>query len=151
MVIIVISIFLIGYNYGNMKNNIISIDELSKIQVEFTDERVSPEGIYYVCKLKNDSSYIIKQNNAYLEIPIREKNSIRTSGLLIDGKGNKLNIKPKEEVTLEFYVPTEVLGKDTSLDPKNPHVKIKGYLNEVREENLFTVGISSKSSITGEY
>lgn len=149
-VILVIFISVIGYNYKNMNKNVINIDELSKIQIEFIDESVSSEGINYVCKLTNGSPYIIKQNDTYLEIPIREKNSIRTSGLSVHGTGNKLNIKPNEEVVLVFYVPTKVLGKDTSLDPKSPSVKMTGYLNEIREETLFTVGLGSKWSVTGE-
>lgn len=151
LVVILISfVFVIGNNYKNKNKKVINIDELSKIQFEFIDEHVSEEGINYVCKLKNDSSYIIKQNDIYFEIPIREKNSIRTSGLLIDGKGNRLNIKPNEEIILEFYVPTKVFGKDTSLDPKSPSVKIIGYLNEVKEENLFSKLLGSKWSVGTE-
>ncbi len=105
------------------------------IFVTIVDIKQLPEGTDYSLKLKNGSPYLIKQNTVYLSYP-------KLKPWKIEATGNKLDIKPNDEVLLAVFTPTELPKNNNLSDPKLTSIMIRGYLNEVKEINHFDIGWS---------
>ena len=115
----------------------INHDELNNIKIEIMKTSASSDGISYTLKLKNQSSYIIKQNAVYLSYPIKRGKGVFGNDCKVEAANNKLNIKPNEEVILNITVSSENYNNNESLDSENPQLEIKGYFKEVAEMNHF--------------
>lgn len=50
---------------------------------------------------------------------------------------NKLNIKPDEEIILSAFTPIEEYEGNTKLNTEECYLEIKGYIDEMKEENYF--------------
>ena len=114
-------------------------NELKKISIQLINKSSMPSGISYSFKLKNGSPYLIKQNNAYLSFPIKIQKGQRSNEFKIEAKGNKLDIKPNEEVMLNVFAPKEDYEKDTSLDIEKPELEFVCYINDVNIENRYII------------
>lgn len=113
-------------------------DEINKITVQLINKKEIPQGTSYLIKLKNGSSFLIKQNSVYVSMPINLHNSGQADNKLkVEATGNKLNIKSGEEVTLNALIPIENYKGNVFLEQEHPRFEIKGYLNEVTEQNQF--------------
>jgi hypothetical protein len=88
---------------------------------------------------------VIKQNNVFLRFPV--KNNFKIKAL-----GNKLNIKPKEEVVLIVLAPKKEYERNENLDVNHPYIEIEGYLDKLSGINQFSKwdSILDKSCILSE-
>ena len=77
--------------------------ESSFVEIRIINTQIMPSsGTAYTLALKNTSHYLIKQNSVYLSYPIKQGES--GGGMMnkckVEATGNKIDIKPNEEVTL---------------------------------------------------
>lgn len=136
----IIAFFIASYFYilSNHKETLSpNSKELQKIKIEITDLNRSPDGLFYSLKLKNSSSYVIKQNVVYLSFPIISENSYKQNPFKIEIKGNKLNIKSGEVIMLNCFIPDELVKSISDKSIQAPILEIKGYIDEVSENNYF--------------
>ena len=111
-------------------------EEMDKIKLEVVSKSKLPEGIGYAIKLKNGSLFLIKQNTVYISYPVRNGNSGYTSNKAkVEAVGNKLDIRPGEEITLNAFIP-DAFDSD-KVDQHRLQYEIKGYINEVKDLNHF--------------
>jgi hypothetical protein len=135
LVYIIVSI-VVAVGCSNIKEaNTIDISE--KIKITLANTSKLPEGTGYSLKLKNNSPYLIKQNVVYVSYPIKSGNGVRSNKCKVEAIGNKLDIKPNEEVMLSVFMPIENYKDNPYLDTENPQLEIIGYINKVTEENRF--------------
>ncbi|MGG3306745.1 hypothetical protein ABER23_04880 [Paenibacillus lautus] len=64
---------------------------------------------------------------------------IRGNDFKIEARNNKLNINPGEELLLTVFAPKEMYEGNHNIDLEDPHIEIKGFLNEVTEINQFNM------------
>ncbi|PGS46506.1 hypothetical protein [Bacillus sp. AFS041924] len=83
---------------------------------------------------------VIKQNNIYVSFPIElNENAHKGNEYKIEVKGNKLDIQPGEEYTLNVIMPMEGIDKSVlALD--TPSYELKEYLEKVDNKHLFSIG-----------
>jgi len=135
-------IFISGYLTlnGNYKKNIDAKDidqQIDRITVMIIDTKQFPNGTDYSLKLNNASQYLIKQNAVYLSYPILMDNGSNSNQCKVEATGNKLDIRPNEEVMLNVFMPIENFKNNNLIDTQHPSLMIRGYLNEVKETNHF--------------
>ncbi|MFL0270154.1 hypothetical protein [Candidatus Clostridium radicumherbarum] len=119
-----------------------SKDSMS-INIRITNTQSMPSGTAYTLVLKNTSKYLIKQNSVYLSYPIKQGNSgVMTNKCKVEATGNKIDIKPNEEVILNVFVPSENYDNNNKIDNNRPQYEIEGYLNVV--SNLTHFGQSGE-------
>lgn len=113
--------------------------EVEAITIKIVDTRIQEREIVYTLKLKNGSSYIIKQNAVYLSYPIiLSPSSSMTNKCKVEATGNKLDIKPDEEVLLTVIMPNECFKNNPKIDSLHPSLEINGYFDKVTQSNHFT-------------
>lgn len=111
-------------------------EEMDKIKLEVVSKSELPEGIGYAIKLKNGSSFLIKQNTVYISYPVRNGNSGYTlNKAKVEAVGNKLDIRPGEVITLNAFIP-DAFDSD-KVDQHRLQYEMKGYINEVKDSNYF--------------
>lgn len=115
----------------------ISSQEIDQITLEIIDRSELPEGIAYTIKLTNSSKHTIKQNNVYISYPFKIANGTKGNDFKVEAKNNKLNIKPDEEIILSAFTPIEEYEGNTKLNTEECYLEIKGYIDEMKEENYF--------------
>ena len=133
--------FAVGKNIDN-KENAVDASKISNIaSIKIVDKMSVPEmGTRYTLTLKNTSIYNIKQNSVYISYPIINGNGLSMNNCKVEATGNKLDIKPNEEVTLFAFIPLENYKENESLDINRPQYELKGYFNEVIPINHFEQG-----------
>lgn len=111
-------------------------EEMDKIKLEVVSKSELPEGINYAIKLKNGSSFIIKQNSVYISYPMRNGSSgYIDNKAKVEAEGNKLDIRPGEEIILSVFIPN--VFDSEKVDQHRLQYEIKGYINEVKDSNHF--------------
>jgi len=111
--------------------------DINKIKITQLNSSELPTGISYSFKLRNGTGHTIKQNTVYLSFPIKNLKGVSTNNFKIEAAGNKLDIKPNEELTLSFFCQREDYVNNASLDIQHPNLEIKGFIDTVTEENHF--------------
>lgn len=116
-------------------------DLLEKIKIEVVNESILPYGIGYVLKLRNESEQVIVQNNVYVSFPITniEKSKFLMNKCKVEASGNRINIKPDEEVFLRVFIPKENYQDNMFICSEKPQLEIKGYFDEMNENNHFEI------------
>lgn len=140
---VIISVFIIlSICLGLMTNGCSRIttnqlpEEMDNIKLEFVSKSKLPEGIGYALKLKNGRSFLIKQNTVYISYPVRNGNSgYILNKAKVEAVGNKLDIRPGEEITLNAFIP-DAFDSD-KVDQQRLQYEIKGYINEAKDSNHF--------------
>ncbi|MFL0197982.1 hypothetical protein ACJDU8_20805 [Clostridium sp. WILCCON 0269] len=121
------------FNYTDIPNKF----HLINIRIINT-QRMPSSGTAYTLVLKNISQYLIKQNSVYLSYPIKHSEGGQTMNKCkVEATGNKIDIKPNEEVILDVFIPGENYEKNNKIDSNRPQFEIEGYLNEVSELTRF--------------
>lgn len=111
-------------------------EEMDKIKLEVVSKSELPEGIGYAIKLKNGSSFLIKQNTVYISYPVRNGNSgYIINKAKVEAVGNKLDIRPGEEIMLNAFIPDAFDSE--KVDQYRLQYEIKGYIKEVKDSNHF--------------
>jgi hypothetical protein len=101
------------------------------VDIHITNTQKMPSGTAYTLVLKNTSKYLIKQNSVYLSYPIKQGESgIMTNKCKVEATGNKIDIKPNEEITLSVFIPSEDY-ENNKIDSNRPQYEIEGYINAV--------------------
>ncbi len=121
----------------NSKPNYDTDQEHKKVHINLISKQNFPEGKAFALKLINGSSLTIKQNSVYVSFPIRMQNGSRSNKCKVEADGNRLDIKPGEEVSLNVFIPKENYEKSKDLDITRPNLEWKAYFNEVKIENRF--------------
>lgn len=129
--------FISGKNVNVKSKAITGFANSSIISIQITDKQIMPSGTGYTFLMKNTSSYTIKQNSVYISYPIIHSNSQSMNKCKVEATGNKLDIKPNEEITLNAFIPIENYKDNKSIDSDKPQYEISGYLNEVIPTNHF--------------
>ena len=118
-----------------------TVDDMGKIELELIEQKTLEEGISYSIKLTNGSDSIIKQNTVFVSFPIKiDENGYKGNQYTVEAKGNKLDIKSGEKITLDVFMPFEGIGDKSLLGIDHPHIQLKGYLDTVDDEHHFTIG-----------
>ncbi len=118
-----------------------TVDDVKKVKLELQEKETNQEGISYTIQLVNGSNYVIKQNNVYVSFPIKHGESgFKGNEYQVEATGNKLNIQPGEKITLTVFMPFEGLGDKTLFGIDHPEIKLRGYMETVDDEHLFTTG-----------
>lgn len=135
--LIILSAF-VGFTLGKgtNKKEVSKIDfskEYSFVEIRIINTQTMPSsGTAYTLALKNTSHYLIKQNSVYLSYPIKQSES---GGMMnkckVEATGNKIDIKPNEEVTLNVFIPRENYENNNKIDSNRPQYEVEGYINEV--------------------
>lgn len=111
-------------------------EDMDKIKLEIVSKSELPEGTSYTIKLKNGSSFLIKQNSVYVSYSVRNGNNRYTSNKAkVEAVGNKLDIRPGEEITLSAFIPN--VFESDKVDQHRLQYEIKGYINEVKDLSHF--------------
>ncbi|MCZ8514967.1 hypothetical protein O9H85_21590 [Paenibacillus filicis] len=134
-----IIIFLIIILTGCKSTNHFQSEDVDKITIDLIEKSEQPSGMVYSFKLMNKSNYLIVQNDLYLSYPITSNHGMQRQGnkLKVEATGNKINIKPGDELMLTFFVPKEDYEGNQNLDPTHPDLEFKGYLGTLTETNHF--------------
>lgn len=114
--------------------------EIGKIKIELVEIKELPEGTNYTIKLKNGSPYLIKHNILYVSLPIKTQNGYKQNRFKIEATHNKLDIYPNQEIVLSAFAPIEMYRDNKFLDNMEPDYNFFMFLNEVKEENRFSMG-----------
>lgn len=122
----------------------ITTDDLEKITLELDEVQTTSEGIEYDIKLVNGSEFTIKQNTVHLSYPIKVKGGTKGNSYQVEATNNKLNVKPGEEVLLHVFTPFEGMDTHTSWSLDEVDIKMVGYVDEVKGENFFSIGIGTQ-------
>lgn len=112
-------------------------EEVDQIKLELIEQKKDLNGMVYTLKLTNNSSKVIKQNNVYLSYPIKTSNGSRSNVFKVEAENNKLNIETGEELILTVFAPKEMYVNNNNIDIDDPTIEIKGFINEVTEQNQF--------------
>ncbi|MFE0556860.1 hypothetical protein ACFW1P_13140 [Paenibacillus sp. NPDC058910] len=136
-IIFVILCLLISVSCSNKRE--VTTDDIDNIKLELIEQTEEANGKVFTLKLHNKSSHIIVQNIVYLSFPIKVENGIRGNDFKIEARNNKLNINPGEELLLTVFAPKEMYEGNHNIDLEDPHIEIKGFLNEVTEINQFNM------------
>ncbi|KQU25083.1 hypothetical protein [Priestia megaterium] len=113
----------------------------SDIKLELIKEQKLDKGISYEIKLINNSNAVLKQNNVYVYYPIEKRENVYGNNpYKVEAEGNKLDIKPGEKVTLNVFMPLQGIQNQSNIETKKPVIQLKGYLDEVNNENRFSIG-----------
>lgn len=115
----------------------VSTKDTRKIIVTSAKYEQVDGNLLYNFTIKNNSSYSIKQNAIYFSYNIKTKNGVKSNPFKIEAKGNKIEVKPKENVTVSVVVPKDVELPKDSWDIEHPNLEMKGFLKEVKKENHF--------------
>jgi hypothetical protein len=135
LVILSISLFIINIGCSKITTNQ-RADEMDKIKLEVISKSQLPDGIGYAIKLTNGSPFLIKQNTVYISYPVRDgQNGYISNKAKVEAAGNKLDIGPGEEITLNAFIPNVFDG--TKVDQDRLQYEIKGYINEIQDSNHF--------------
>ncbi|AGA68234.1 hypothetical protein Desdi_0707 [Desulfitobacterium dichloroeliminans LMG P-21439] len=111
-------------------------EEMDKIKLEVVSKSELPEGINYAIKLKNGSSFTIKQNTVYISYPVNNGSSgYMANQAKVQAEGNKLDIRPGEEIALSVFIPN--VFDSEKVDQNRLQYEIEGYINEVKDSNHF--------------
>jgi len=111
------------------------------IKLELIKEQKLDKGISYEIKLINNSNEVLKQNNVYVYYPIEKRENVYGNNpYKVEAEGNKLDIKPGEKVTLNVFMPLQGIPNQSNIETKKPVIQLKGYLDEVNNENRFSIG-----------
>lgn len=129
--------FIVGKNIGVKNETISGIVSSDIVSIQMTKKQLMPSGTGYAIIIKNMSKYIIKQNSVYISYPIKHGNSQSMNICKVEATGNKLDIKPNEEVTLNAFIPIENYKDNKNIDSDKPQYEISGYLNEVTLKTHF--------------
>lgn len=136
IVFLTLLIFILTGCSSKSANNNVEKDSLDNIKLKITSTKQFPQGMDYSIMLKNGSQSIIKQNDVYISFPINNGNGDSTNKAKIEAEGNKLDIRPGEEVLLNAFIPVEYY-ESKKIDKNNPWYEIKGYINKVNDLNHF--------------
>lgn len=134
---IVISIIIIISGCSKQTEKAIDSNVLDKIQIKVLNISKLNTGNGYSLKLINSSPYLIKQNSVYISYPIKSDTGSAWNKCKVEATGNKLNIKPNEEVLLNVFIQKEVYDSNKYLDIDNPQIEFICYINDVSEMNRF--------------
>jgi len=116
-------------------------ESYSDIKLELIKEQKLDKGISYKIKLINNSNAVLKQNNVYVYYPIEKREKVYGNNpYKVEAEGNKLDIKPGEKVTLNVFMPLLGIQDQSNIETKKPVIQLKGYLDEVNNENRFSIG-----------
>jgi hypothetical protein len=102
-------------------------------------EKESNQGVsVYKIRIKNNSNYILVQNTVYFYFDLKDNKEKKGDVFKAEAVGNKLNIKPGEELDLSVTIPDKNNGLQMELlDIENPHLEMKGYIKDFSEDNRF--------------
>ena len=135
VVILILGFFISACSAENPK--VFTPEESDKITLEVINRAEDPNGVSYTIKLSNKSSHTIKQNIVFISYPIKTSNGSKGNEFKVEARNNKLNIKPNEEVILNAYTPKEEYEGNQNILPNECYLEIKGYIDQVKEENHF--------------
>ncbi len=123
----------------------ISFEVTENINLELVEQKEVQDGAIYTLKLINNSNQAIKQNNVFLSYPIKTSaNGTKGNYFKIEAQNNKLNIQSEEELLLTVFAPKEMYESNSNLAMNEVEIEIKGYINEVTDQNQFHKGHTIK-------
>lgn len=141
-IILVATTLIIGCSTNTISENAESpdFDILEMIKIEVIEESILPDGVGYAMTLKNESEYVIVQNNVYISYPIAnaDRTQFKTSKWKVETVGNETNIGSGNEVTLSIFMPNEYYKDNENICPDMPEIEIQGYINKLDAMNRFT-------------
>jgi hypothetical protein len=105
---------------------------LEKVKVSLKEFEETEEQLLYVVSMKNESSYTIKQNTAFLAYFIETRNGIKGSSAVFNAQGNKLEIHPNEIVDLTILVPKDELPSPTKIIEDSVTISIMDFSKKLR-------------------
>lgn len=123
------------------------LEEVEKVNLTIKEQTELPSGeVKYVIEVFNDSNYPIKKGELYLSYDVKIKNGAAGNPFkMIIDLHNDLEAGEKTDIeaiaTIAIFDPNKVYTQYLTLD-------LKGYFNEVSNENFFHIG-QSNTAVTG--
>lgn len=108
-----------------------------KLNIYLVKKTRDKNNIIYIFKMQNNSKHIIKQSNVYMHFNKITIVGFEANPFKVEAKGNKLNIKPNEKLTLTFKIPIDTGLRTYILDLDHPEIEIKGYTEKVSDSHAF--------------
>lgn len=105
--------------------------QYTQISIKIANTQRMQSGTGYSIVMKNASPYLIKQNSVYISYPIKHGNGQTMNKCKVEATGNKIDIKPDEEVTLSVFIPCEDYENNNNIDSSRPQYEIERYVNEI--------------------
>lgn len=133
-------ILILALLVGCVNEKRVTTNDYEKIKLELIKTVTREEGISYSIKLINGSDFVIKQNDVFVFYPIKIQGGYKGSEYKVEAKGNKLDIKPGEKVTLDVFMPFEGMGDKSLLAIDKPNIQLIGYLEIVDNKHQFSTG-----------
>lgn len=144
--IVAIMLFSIGVLFnpfsGDQGVKGISVQEaaqaVDQIGAEIENEKVVNDGIEYNIRISNNSNYLVYDLNLALSYPLKIGNGSISNN---DRIGAELKVESIESGSYEIvkvFVPSAYFLKD-NMDGESLEVNLDGYLNEVKEQNKFSL------------
>lgn len=118
----------------------------NNVKLSFVKIEQGNNEVVYAYQITNNTPYLIKQNNVYLSFNIKEEDVIKQNNFKVEGRGNKLNITPKETINLTFSVPKKIFDTSKSMLSEKPTLEMKLYLNEVEQNKFFHITLLDKAN-----
>ncbi|UUZ81815.1 hypothetical protein LJK88_45870 [Paenibacillus sp. P26] len=102
--------------------------DVDQIKIDLVDRSEQPSGTAYTFKLSNHSNYEVVQNDLYLSYPMISNQGLQrqSNKAKVEATGNKLHIKPGDELMLFFFIPSRTLRAIRTLIPVIPNWNSKG-------------------------
>lgn len=126
---------------GCVSEKTFTTNDIEKITLALMKTERFENGISYTIHLKNDSDFVIKQNNVFVSYPIKlGESGLKDNQYTVEAEGNKLDIQPGEKITLHVFMPFEGMGDQSVLGIDDPSIQLKGFIESVDNEHFFSTG-----------
>ena len=141
--IILISIGLLFNSFNSdLGIKAISIQEaaeaVDKIGAVIENEKVVDDGIEYNILISNNSNYMIYELSLALSYPIKMANGNISNKERIEAELKVDSIESGSYEIVKVFVPSTYSSKN-NLDVEGLEVNLDGYLNEVKDQNKFSL------------
>ena len=142
VVLIILSLeggFILGKGINKKVNIYIDASRFTGVNIRvISTQRMPGIGTSYGLVIKNTSPNIIKQNSVYVSYPIKiSGNGYMMNKCKVEATGNKIDIKPDEEVKLNVFISYENYENNNKIDSNRPEFEISGYIDEISKLTHF--------------
>lgn len=118
-----------------------TVQDLEGIDYEIVEESQLDETTrLYTVELVNGTEHHLVDTVFYMSHPIKIENGLQ--GNAFEAESRLYNIAPGETLRFDMELPTGIFDSE-QVDVESESMKLTGYLNEMKGENIFQIGRSN--------